>query len=62
MRVDLAGLKKWAWKKSLRGFFSINGVELSDKQVRTLVEWAIKKGYKYSSDIPDEEVVKLLKL
>ena len=48
MTVNLQGLKKWAWHKNLRGFFSINGEKLEDAEVRELVDWAIKKGYKTS--------------
>lgn len=62
LRTNLKGLKKWAWKKNLKGFFSINGKELSDEQVRTMVDWAIEKGYRYETDIPVDEVVELLKL
>lgn len=62
MTTNLKGLKKWAWRKNLAGFFSVNGVELTDKQVRTMVEWAISKGYERDVDIPDDEVVKLLGL
>ena len=58
--VDLQGLKKWSWHKNLRGFFSINGEKLEDAEVRELVDWAIKKGYKTDSDIPDEEAIALL--
>jgi hypothetical protein len=61
-KTNLKGLKKWAWRKNLGGFFSINGKELSDAQVRIVVEWAIRKGYEYDVDIPDEEVIELLKL
>lgn len=62
LKTNLKGLKKWAWRKNLDGFFSIDGKELSDKQVRTVVEWAIKKGYEYDVDIPGDEVIELLNL
>lgn len=62
LKTSLKGLKKWAWRKNLNGFFSVNGQELSDTQVRTMVEWAIKKGYEYDADIPECEVLELLKL
>ena len=62
IKTSLKGLKKWAWKKNLRGFFSVNGKELSDAQVRTMVEWAISKGYEYDADIPEDEVIELLNL
>lgn len=62
IKTSLKGLKKWAWKKNLKGFFSINGKELTDAQVRTMVEWAISKGYEYDADIPENEVIELLNL
>lgn len=62
LRTNLKGLKKWAWRKNLKGFFSVNGKELSDAQVRTMVEWAIGKGYEYDADIPEKEVIELLNL
>lgn len=62
IKTSLRGLKRWAWRKNLSGFFSVNGKELSDEQARTMVEWAIKKGYEYDADIPEEEVIELLKL
>ena len=62
IKTSLKGLKKWAWRKNLRGFFSVNGKELSDAQVRTMVEWAIAKGYEYDADIPEDEVIELLNL
>ena len=60
--TNLKGLKRWAWKKNLDGFFSVDGISLTDKQVREMVDWASDKGYKYDSDIPADEVVKLLNL
>ena len=60
VKTNLNGLKKWAWKKNLRGFFSFEGRMLSDKEVRKVVEYAISKGYEYDCDIPDEEVREVL--
>lgn len=60
--VNLKGLKKWAWRRNLKGLFSINGKALSDEQVRTVVEWAIAKGYERDVDIPADEVSELLNL
>lgn len=62
LKTSLKGLKKWAWKKNLKGFFSVNGKELTDAQVRAMVEWAISKGYEYDADIPEDEVIELLNL
>lgn len=60
VKTSLNGLKKWAWKKNLRGFFSFEGRMLSDKEVRAVVEYAISKGYEYDCDIPEEEVREVL--
>lgn len=62
IKTNMLGLKKWAWKKDLTGFFSVNGKELTDAQVRIMVEWAISKGYIYDADIHGDEVIKLLNL
>lgn len=62
IKTNLLGLKKWAWRKNLDGVFSVNGKELTDKQVRIMVEWAISKGYIYDADISEDEVIKLLNL
>ncbi len=62
LKTNLKGLKRWAWRKNLNGFFSINGKELTDAQIRTMVEWAISKGYEYDADIPEDEVIELLNL
>lgn len=62
VKTNLKGLKKWAWRKNLSGFFSFEGRMLSDKEVRAVVEYAISKGYEYDCDIPNEEVREVLKL
>ena len=62
IKTSLKGLKKYAWRKNLNGFFSVSGKNLTDAQVRSLVDWAISKGYEYDSDIPGEEVVIFLNL
>ncbi|MDH6308088.1 type II secretory pathway predicted ATPase ExeA [Dysgonomonas sp. PFB1-18] len=62
LKTNLKGLKRWAWRKNLSGFFIVNGKELTDAQVRTMVEWAINKGYEYDADIPEKEVIELLNL
>lgn len=61
MTTNLAGLKKFAWKKNLKGYFIYGGRELSDAEVRRVVEYGISRGYRTEADIPDEEVEQLLK-
>ena len=60
VKTNLKGLKKWAWRKNLRGFFSFEGRMLSDKEVRAVVEYAISKGCEYDCDIPAVEVREVL--
>lgn len=60
MTVCLKGLKKYAWRKNLAGFFSIGGRSMTDAEVRKVVEYGISKGYENDQQIPVEEVVKLL--
>lgn len=60
MTTNLAGLKKLAWKKNLRGYFTHGGRELSDAEVRRVVEYGISKGYRTEADIPEDEVERLL--
>lgn len=58
--VSLKGLRKFAWRKRLDGFFSINGQSLSDSEVRKLVEYGISRGYETNEDIPAEEAIRVL--
>lgn len=60
MATNLAGLKRFAWRKNLRGYFIHNGRELSDAEVRRVVEYGISKGYRTEADIPEDEVNQLL--
>ena len=54
--------KKWMdshRQKNLKGFFSIGERELTDREVRLAVNYAVRKGSKYDSDIPVEELERL---
>lgn len=58
---NLAGLKRNYWNRNLRGFLCLDdGTELSDAQVRRIVDYGIKHGYKTESDIPESEIAQLL--
>ena len=60
----MRGFKNWMdanKNKNLIGFFSINGKDLKDREVRLAVDYAVRKGYKYDSDIPVEELERLFK-
>lgn len=58
--VSLQGIKKFAWRKNLSGFFSVNGRSLTNAEVRKVVEYGIAKGYVTNEDIPTDEVIELL--
>ena len=60
----MRGLKKWIDthpRKNLRGFFTINGRDMTDAEVRRVVSYAVEKGYETEADIPSDELAKLLK-
>lgn len=64
VKTNMRGFKKWMdshRKKNLKGFFSIGERELTDREVRLAVNYAVRKGYKYDSDIPVEELERLFK-
>lgn len=60
MRTNLKGFKKNLWRKNLTGFFECNGRELTDSEVRKIVDYGISKGYETDADIPDDELGKVL--
>ena len=58
---NLAGLKRNYWHRNLKGFLCLDdGTELSDAQVRRIVEYGIKHGYRTERDIPESEIAHLL--
>lgn len=64
IKTNMRGFQKWMnanKNKNLTGFFSINGKNLKDREVRLAVNYAVRKGYKYDSDIPIEELERLFK-
>lgn len=64
IKTNMRGFQKWMnanKNKNLTGFFSINGKDLKDREVRLAVNYAVRKGYKYDSDIPVEELERLFK-
>lgn len=60
LTTNLKGFKKLFWKKNLKGYFSFEGRELTDAEIRHLFNYAITKGYKRDVDIPEYEVKVLL--
>lgn len=64
IKTNMRGFQKWMnanKDKNLTGFFSMNGKDLKDREVRLAVNYAVRKGYKYDSDIPVEELERLFK-
>ena len=60
---NLAGLKRNYWHRNLKGFLCLDdGTKLSDAQVRRIVEYGIKNGYRTEADIPESEIAHLLNL
>lgn len=58
---NLAGLKRNYWHRNLKGFLRLDdGTELSDAQVRRIVEYGIEHGYKTEQDIPESEIAHIL--
>lgn len=63
MKTNLQEFRKHPfWNKNLNALYTVNGKKLTDKQVRVMIDWAIEKGYKYDTDIPEDEVRELLNL
>ena len=59
----MRGLKKWIDahpRKNLRGFFTVNGRDMTDAEVRRVVSYAVEKGYETEADIPSEKLAQLL--
>lgn len=60
----MRGFKKWIDahpRKNLRGFFTVNGRDMTDAEVRRVVSYAVEKGYETEADIPSTELAELLK-
>lgn len=60
----MRGFKKWMDahpRKNLNGFFSVDGRDMTDAEVRRVVSYAVEKGYETEADIPSEELDQLLK-
>lgn len=59
----MRGLQKWIDahpRKNLRGFFTVDGRDMSHNEVKRVVAYAVEKGYETERDIPSEELENLL--
>lgn len=64
IKTCMRGFKKWMDahpRKNLRGYFSVNGRDMTDAEVRLVVSYAVEKGYETEADIPSAELAELLK-
>ena len=60
IKTNLKGFKEDYWHKDLTGFLIFDGLELSDRAIRRIVDWGIANGYKYDTDIPADKVIELI--
>lgn len=63
IRTSMSGFKKWMDahpRKNLHGYFSVNGRDMTDAEIRKVVSYAVEKGYDTDADIPSEELAQLL--
>lgn len=59
----MRGLHKWIQahpRNNLRGFFTINGRDMTHDEVKRVVAYAVEKGYETEADIPSDELAKVL--
>ena len=63
IRTCMRGFKQWMDahpRKNLRGYFSVDGRDMTNAEVRRVVSYAVEKGYETEADIPSEELEQLL--
>ena len=63
IRTCMRGFKQWMDahpRKNLRGYFSVDGRDMTNAEVRRVVSYAVEKGYETEADIPSEELDQLL--
>lgn len=65
LTTNMRGFQRWMRehpRKRTDGFFTFGGKELSHSQVKAIVDYAVKNGYRTDADIPSEEVARILKV
>lgn len=61
IRTNLKGFKANCFHfDNLTGFFTYKGREMTDLEVRTIVEWGIQHGYETDADLPGEMVDRII--
>lgn len=61
--TNMRGFQRWMKehpRKRTDGYFSFGGKELTHEQIKRIVDYAVKKGYRTDADIPANEVARLL--
>lgn len=61
--TNMRGFQRWMRehpRKRTDGYFTFGGKALSHEQVKAIVDYAVKKGYKTDADIPGDEVAKII--
>ena len=59
----MLGFKKWMDdhpRKNLRGYFTVDGHDMTNEEVRRVVSYAVEKGYETEANISSEELNQLL--
>lgn len=63
IKTSMRGFKKWMDahpRKNLSGYFSVDGRDMTDAEIRRMVTYAVEKGYNTEADIPSEELALLI--
>ena len=47
-------------RKNLRGYFTVDGRDMTNEEVRRVVSYAVEKGYETEANISSEELNQLL--
>ena len=64
LTTNMKGFQRWMQahpRKRVDGFFSFAGKEMTHEQIRRVVDYAVEKGYRTETDIPEEEIKNILK-
>ena len=59
----MRGFQNWINRnprKNLKGFFTVDGRDMTHDEVKRVVAYAVEKGYETEADIPSEELESLL--
>lgn len=63
IRTSMRGFQQWMDehpRQNLTGFFSYNGRDMTDAEIRRMVSYAVENGHETDADIPSEELARIL--